>query len=71
MVLTDTPLDLIMKDNQAKGITLGNGFDALTTKLVKNAKNMWNINGKETIPFWFKEKTGPFWQKIKFSGTVK
>jgi poly(beta-D-mannuronate) lyase len=69
--IMDKPQNLVLKDNQVKGLNLQEGFVSFNTKLAKATNKMWIIKGTEKSPFWLNEKIGPDWQKIEFSGIIK
>jgi poly(beta-D-mannuronate) lyase len=51
MNIIDKPQNLVVKDNQVKGLELQDGFISFNTKLAKTANKMWAIKGSEKCLF--------------------
>jgi poly(beta-D-mannuronate) lyase len=69
--IIDKSQNLVIKNNQVKGLELQDGFISFNTKLAKTPNKMWSIKGSEKVPFWLNEKIGPDWQKNEFSGVAR
>ncbi|OAQ38267.1 alginate lyase [Pedobacter psychrophilus] len=61
IVFNEELLDGEIKNNKVKGAQLQNGFEILKPDLVKSS-GIFQIKGKERVPFWLKDIIGPNWK---------
>lgn len=60
----DNPTNSVIENNQVEGVAPETGFIKMGKDLIKS-NGIWQVKGKEKVPFWLDTKVGAEWNSSK------